>query len=349
MQTDNWHYLHSQPQATGVFKHQPEDFIVREILGYEPQGEGEHIYLWVRKQALNTAYVAEQIAKFAQLPLRAVSYAGRKDKHAITEQWFGVHKPGKAEYDWSALKVPGAQVLKAIRHHKKLRTGVLKGNSFAIKIRNITNPAGIEKRIKLVDLKGVPNYFGPQRFGDSKYDPRGSNLVLAQKMIEGETIRNRNKRSMAISALRAWLFNEMLSARIQGEHFLSPLPGDVMNLAGSASFFSTTDIDEPIRTRLALRDIQISAPLWGCGDLASQLLAEKFERSIASQYPKVADTLCALGLKQERRPISLFANKLQWQLTPNLLSLSFELPSGAFATSILREIVNTQISQPGQS
>jgi tRNA pseudouridine13 synthase len=346
MRIDNWHYLHGKPAVSGIFKYQADDFIVREILGYAPQGEGEHIYLWVRKQGLNTAYLAEQIAKFAQLPLRSVSYAGRKDKHAITEQWFGVHKPGKAEYDWSALNVPGAEVLKAVRHNKKLRTGVLKGNSFAIKIRGLSSTQGIKERIELVNAQGVPNYFGPQRFGDSKYDPSGSNLVLAQKMIDGDSIRNRNKRSMAISALRSWLFNEMVSARIQAQHFSTPLPGDVMSLAGSGSFFTAPQIDPPILTRLAERDIQISAPLWGEGNLPSEMLAENFEQDVANSYPKVAQTLSALGLKQERRPISLYTTNLQWQLDNDQLSMTFELPAGAFATSVLREIVT--IDKPDQ-
>ncbi|MFQ3235361.1 MAG: tRNA pseudouridine13 synthase [Paraglaciecola sp.] len=346
MRIDKWHYLHGKPTVSGIFKYQADDFIVREILGYTPQGEGEHIYLWVRKQGLNTAYLAEQIAKFAQLPLRSVSYAGRKDKHAITEQWFGVHKPGKAEYDWSALNVPGAEVLKAVRHNKKLRTGVLKGNSFTIKIRGLSHTQGLKERIDLVNAQGVPNYFGPQRFGDSKYDPSGSNLVLAQKMIDGQSIHNRNKRSMAISALRSWLFNEMVSGRIQAHHFSIPLPGDVMSLAGSGSFFTAPQIDPPILARLAERDIQISAPLWGEGNLPSEVLAEKFEQDLANSHPKIAQTLCALGLKQERRPISLFTTNLQWQLDNDQLSMTFELPAGTFATSVLREIVN--IDKPDQ-
>lgn len=346
MRIDNWLYLHGKPVVSGIFKYQADDFIVREMLGYAPLGEGEHIYLWVRKQGLNTAYLAEQIAKFAQLPLRAVTYAGRKDKHAITEQWFGVHKPGKAQYDWSALNVPGAEVLKAVRHNKKLKTGVLKGNSFTIKIRGLSSTQGLAERIERVNTQGVPNYFGPQRFGDSKYAPCGSNLVLAQKMVDGQSIRNRNKRSMAISALRSWLFNEMVSARIQASHYTSPLPGDVMSLAGSGSFFTAMQIDLPLLSRLAERDIQISAPLWGEGNLPSEMLAESFERDVANTRPEIAKTLSALGLQQQRRPISLYSTNLQWQLQGDQLNMSFDLPAGAFATSVLREIVN--IDQPDQ-
>lgn len=345
MHIDRWHYLASPPIQTGMIKSRPEDFIVREKLGYEILGEGEHIYLWVRKEGLNTAYLAEQIAKFAQLPLRAVSYAGRKDKHAITEQWFGVHKPGKAEYDWDKLAVPGATVLKAIRHNKKLRTGVLKGNQFELVIREISASDGIEERLKSISENGVPNYFGPQRFGDTHYDPCGSNLALAEKMMLGENIRNRNKRSMAISALRSWLFNEYVSARIENNCYQHPLAGDVMQLSGSASFFNADEIDETILQRLNSRDIQISAPMWGAGKLASQLAAADFENKLAFEHPLVSKTLTDLGLKQERRPISLFPQDMLWKIDNSQLNVSFTLPAGAFATSVLREVVN--ISQPG--
>lgn len=345
MHIDHWHYLGNKPAVTGIMKTRPEDFIVREQLGYEPVGEGEHIYLWVRKQGLNTAYLAEEIAKFANLPLRAISYAGRKDKHALTEQWFGVHKPGKVEYQWDKLAVPGAQVLKAIRHNKKLRTGVLKGNQFELVIRDLSSTEGLEERLLAIRKNGVPNYFGSQRFGDSRYDPRGSNLVLAEKMIAGEEIRNRNKRSMAISALRSWLFNEYVSARLADNVYTQPLAGDVMSLAGSNSFFSAELIDETIMQRLEKRDIQLSAPMWGAGELASKLDAAEYELRLASKHPQIRSTLEDLGLKQERRTISLYAEDMAWDIRESQLRLSFILPSGSFATSVLREVAD--VTQPG--
>ncbi|WP_339769990.1 tRNA pseudouridine(13) synthase TruD [uncultured Paraglaciecola sp.] len=345
MQIDNWRYLHSAPETTGIFKQQPKDFIVQEMLGYEPIGEGEHIYLWVRKEELNTAYLAEQIAKFAQLPLRAVTYAGRKDKHSVSEQWFGVHKPGKAEYDWSALNVPGAKVLKAIRHNKKLRTGALKGNKFTILLRDITQPDGMAERIEQICKTGVPNYYGPQRFGDSRYDPKGSNLVLAEKMINGEAIRNRNKRSMAISALRSWLFNEVLSERIKSGYFDTPLEGDVMSLAGNHSYFVSETIDADVKRRLAEQDIYLSAPLWGKGVLATTGAALVFEKNVVVKHPKVTETLVSLGLEQERRPIVLYPHNLTWALEQNNLRITFDLPAGTFATSVLREILTVTATE----
>ena len=342
MQTQHWHYLFAAPKATGQLKVEMADFQVTEKLGYEPCGQGEHIYLWVRKSGLNTAYLAEQIAKFARVSARDVTYAGRKDKYAITEQWFSVHKPGKAEYDWATFNVEGAEVLKAIRHDKKLRTGVLKGNRFCITIRHLLNTADIESRLSRIAEQGVPNYYGAQRFGDSRYDARGGNLVLAEKMLGGEEIRNRNKRSMAISALRSWLFNEFVSRRIADGLFTQAMAGDVMLLAGSASFFCAQEIDETINSRLTSRDIQLSVPLWGQGQLASQSKALGYEKNNASAYPLITTALENLGLKQERRALRLLPEDMSWELTDNKLVLNFDLPAGAFATSVIREVVDIQ-------
>jgi tRNA pseudouridine13 synthase len=340
MQTHHWRYLMPAPSASGQLKVELQDFHVTEKLGYEPTGQGEHIYLWVQKTGLNTAFLAEEIAKFARVPLRDVTYAGRKDKYAVTLQWFSVHKPGKAEFDWSKLAVDGAEVLKAIRHDKKLRTGVLKGNRFVIVVRNISDTQALSERLNYVEKNGVPNYYGAQRFGDSRYDVRGGNLVLAEKMLNGEDIRNRNKRSMAISALRSWLFNEFVSRRIEDGLFDQALDGDIMLLAGSASYFCADTVDEIIKQRLISRDIQLSAPLWGQGPLAVHGKALALEQNIANDHANITLTLEKLGLKQERRALRLLPENMQWEVQDNLLQVSFDLPAGAFATSVIREIVH---------
>ncbi|MFB1033736.1 MAG: tRNA pseudouridine(13) synthase TruD [Sinobacterium sp.] len=342
MKIDHWLHQYPKLNISGQLKSYAEDFKVTEILGYEPIGEGEHIYLWVRKTGLNTAYLAEQIAKFTRLPLRAVTYAGRKDKHAQTEQWFSVHLPGKGEFDWTQFNEPGAEVLKSIRHNKKLRTGVLKGNRFNIILRQLSSTSGIDERLQQIIQSGVPNYYGAQRFGNTLHDPRGGNLMLADKMINGEAIRNRNKRSMAISALRSWLFNEVLHSRLRNGYLNNPLSGDVMQLAGSNSFFCARHIDNSIIQRIQQRDIYLSAPLWGKGHLASEYDALQFEHDLVQQHLTIAQTLENLGLNQERRAINLFPHDLEWSWTNDTLNLIFSLPAGTFATSVLRELLDVQ-------
>jgi len=346
MQTSHWMHLYPELAITGQFKSCAEDFQVTEQLGYEPIGEGEHIYLWVKKVGLNTAYLAEQIAKFTGLPLRAVTYAGRKDKHAQTTQWFSVHLPGKGHFNWTDFNEPGVEVLHAIRHNKKLRTGVLKGNEFNITVRHLSATAGLEDRLQLIREQGVPNYYGQQRFGDTRHDSRGGNLVLAEKMIAGEAIRNRNKRSMAISALRSWLFNQSIHNRLSANCLNTAMPGDVMQLAGSNSFFCAEQIDENIQQRIKSRDIFITAPLWGTGALASQDKVLKLESEMSEKYKSITQTIEKLGLKQERRAVSLFPNELEWRLTGDTLNLNFSLPSGTFATSVLRELMDVYQNDP---
>ena len=343
---NHWQYLHGRPSVDGDLKTTFEDFVVEEQLGYAPCGEGEHIYLWVEKQGLNTAYVAEQLAKFSQLPLRAVTYAGRKDKHALTRQWFCVHLPGKQEIQWQQMQLEGLRILESMRHNKKLRTGVLKGNRFELRLRNLSSTQGLEKRLEAILAQGVPNYFGEQRFGHQYPEGLPGNLQLAQKMLDGETIRNRNKRSIAISALRSWLFNEFIHHRLAKQLFDQPISGDVCILSGSNSFFCAEQVDQDIAQRFASRDILLSAPMWGEGDLASQSTAREFEQAIADSVMDVTSTLASLGLKQERRAICLYPQDLQWKLTEQDMQLSFSLPSGCFATSVVRELVNVRSASP---
>jgi tRNA pseudouridine13 synthase len=177
-------------------------------------------------------------------------------------------------------------------------------------VRNITDTQALSERLNYVEKNGVPNYYGAQRFGDSRYDTRGGNLVLAEKMLNGEDIRNRNKRSMAISALRSWLFNEFVSRRIEDGLFDQALDGDIMLLAGSASYFCADSIDETIKQRILSRDIQLSAPLWGQGSLAAHGKALALEQSIANDHASITLTLEKLGLKQERRALRLFATSV---------------------------------------
>ncbi len=331
----DWHYLYGKPQSKGVFKTTAEDFQVEEVLGYELTGSGEHIYVWLEKQNLNTAFVAEQLAKQFSLPLRQVSYAGRKDKYAVTRQWFGLHVPGKVDLDFEKFALEGAKILHHVRHNKKLKTGNLKSNKFTLVIRQLDTNDDLEKRLQQVKYGGVPNYFGPQRFGNN-----ASNLHLGQTLIDRQTVRNRNKRNLAISALRSWLFNQVVSERVKKALFLHPVDGDAIILSGSNSFFINDGTDTELIERMKNRDIQLSAPLWGKGQLSSTQKALDFESSITENHLDLCQTLQDLGLEQQRRAISLYTNHMQWQLDKDQLKLQFELPSGCFATSVLRELID---------
>jgi tRNA pseudouridine13 synthase len=360
----HWSRLYGDALGSAILKQEMHDFIVEEQLGFEPSGEGEHIFLWLEKTNLNTAFVAESLAKFSRLHLRDITYAGRKDKFALTRQWFGVHIANKKEPNWDEFKLEGAKILQVARNDRKLRVGVLKGNQFELVLRNLTSYAGadaefdvqaLEQRLELIKHQGAPNYYGSQRFGEMRATPGvaeqsatagklllGGNLALAEKLIGGEAIRNRNKRSVAISALRSWLFNEIIHQRIIQNNFHQPLLGDAMQLSGSNSFFVLKDESEQadIIKRLAEFDINITSPLWGDGKLHSSASARDLELKCVAQFPEIIQTLNSLGLKQQRRAIRIIPQGFTWQIKDNNLKMKFSLPAGCFATSIVRELLD---------
>ena len=198
----------SQPVATGVIREQLSDFQVSETLPFVPDGDGEHAYLRVRKQGNNTGWVGAQIAAFAGVKDVDVSFAGRKDRWAITEQWYSCYLPGQPDPDWNSLAVDGVEVVEATRHRSKLRRGDLSGNRFKLVVRHLAGDHGeIDTALARVRTDGFPNYFGPQRFGRDN-----GNLVLADRLMNGERLtRNRN---MIVSVARSYLFNRYLSDMI---------------------------------------------------------------------------------------------------------------------------------------
>ncbi|GLS82825.1 tRNA pseudouridine(13) synthase TruD [Paraferrimonas haliotis] len=334
-------YLHGKPSSQATLRAKPEDFQVTELLPIEFDGEGEHFYLYVRKIGQNTAYVAKVIARFAGVPPRDVSVAGQKDRHAVTEQWFCVRLPGKETPSWTDINTDQIQVLDVKRHRRKLRTGALLGNQFKLCLRDISDSQDIVERIAKIEKTGVPNYYGEQRFGHG-----GANVDRAIQMFAGKKAKDRHKRSMYLSAARSFLFNLCLSERLQ-QFGLAPLAGDAMILAGSNSYFKTDAWDETLEQRLQTNDIGFSGPLWGQGELASQGQARDFELSVCQQHSDLCQGLESYDLKQERKGLLLRPQQLRYELDAknNTIILEFVLPSGAFATSVVRELTGYQDAQ----
>lgn len=256
-------WLYGQPASSGAIKACPEDFCVREDLGFSFDGDGEHVMVYLRKTGYNTQFVADSLAKFARISARAVSYAGLKDQQAVTEQWFCLQMPGKDTPDFSGFSLEGCEVLNVVRHRRKLRIGALKGNRFALVLRQINNRDDVEARLLQVQAHGVPNYFGEQRFGRN-----GNNLVMARKWANGEIeVRERSKRSFYLSAARSAVFNQAVSQRIEGGFHRQVLLGDAVGLTGSGSWFTVTQDElESAQQRLNDGDVYITAPLPGDGE-----------------------------------------------------------------------------------
>ncbi|MCL1123986.1 tRNA pseudouridine(13) synthase TruD [Shewanella surugensis] len=326
------HYLYGKPVSRADLRTQNSDFMVQEILPFVPTGEGEHHLLHIRKNGLNTADVAKILSGFAHVHPKEVTYAGQKDKHAITEQWFGVRIPGKETPDWASLDNDQLTILSSSRHGKKLRVGALAGNRFTLTLRNITDMDDVLSRLTQIKETGVPNYFGEQRFGHD-----GKNLIFGRQMFAGRKVKDRNKRGMYLSAVRSYLFNLVVSARL-AEYGLTPLKGDSVMLAGSKSYFVAEEWDLSLQNRLAEKDIQLSAPLWGRGLPLAQTDAAAFEASVLSSLEDDRDGLEHAGLNQERRMMLLEPQHISHEINDDVLVLKFALPAGCFATSVLREL-----------
>lgn len=335
-------YVYGPPQSRGLIRQQLADFQVSEMPAFTPEGEGEHCYLHIRKAGENTDWVARQLANFCQVPLKDVGYAGKKDRHAITEQWFSVRLGLHRNPVWSLFGGETIQVLQAVRHPRKLRLGMLAGNRFLLRLREVSDASALQARLAQLRQGGVPNYFGEQRFGRE-----GGNLEKGLALLRGELKeRQRHKKGLYISAVRSWLFNQYVSERIRQGLWQQIMPGDVLLLTGSDSFFNADPQDGALAARLASADIQLSAPLWGRGQLPSQAEAGCWEQQIAQPWQALCERLEHLGLRQERRSISLPVQQLEAvQEDEQTWRLHFTLPRGAFATSVLRELCQVSVDR----
>lgn len=303
-------YAYGEPEASAIFREQPEDFRVDEDLGFEPCGAGEHVYLQVAKRGENTAWVAGKIAELAGVNPNDVGYAGRKDRHAVTTQWFSVYLPKQTEPDWSHLNSETVQVLRISRHQQKLRRGDHRQNYFIIRLRDLktADRVALEQKITRVLAVGVPNYFGEQRFGLN-----GNNLHEAEALlVDGKRYKDKQKRGLILSAARSYLFNQILAARVEAENWQQSVTGEC--------------------------EASPSGPLWGRGRslVSGELLA--FEENVLADWHDWCNGLEHAGLSQERRPLCLRLSNTGWRWIDDDLELSFSLASGEFATAVLREI-----------
>ncbi|MDR2218406.1 MAG: tRNA pseudouridine(13) synthase TruD [Yokenella regensburgei] len=332
-------YLHGKPQGQGMLKANPEDFLVVEDLGFAPDGEGEHILVRIRKNGCNTRFVADALAKFLKIHAREVSFAGQKDKHAVTEQWLCARVPGNAMPDLSKFELEGCQVLEYARHKRKLRLGALKGNAFTLILREVTDRNDVEARLQAIVERGVPNYFGAQRFGIG-----GSNLHGALRWAEsGGPVRDRNKRSFWLSAARSALFNQIVSDKLKKTDFNQVVDGDALQLAGRGSWFvATVEERDELQARVDNRELMITAAMPGSGDWGTQRAALAFEQSALAQEALLQSLLVREKVEASRRAMLLYPQQLNWNWWDDVtVELRFWLPAGSFATGVVRELINT--------
>lgn len=332
-----------EPLAPGVLRASPEDFEVRERLGFQASGEGPHALLCVRKRGANTEWVARELARAVGCKPFDVGFAGLKDRHAVTTQFFTVPRGRKSAAEFLGVNGEGYEVLSSVEHLRKLPRGALEGNDFAITVRDFRcDPAELADRMRRLGVGGAPNYFGPQRFGREA----GNLEAVIRAAGEGSASpgerrggRRDDQRSFMLSAARSLVFNAILAERVERGTWNTLLPGGVANLDGRGSVFPVDVVDETLAARCAALEIHPTAPLPGEGEPLSTGEVRAEEEAVAARFPEALAVIRAARMNSERRATRIRIRGLEYDYDGNMLRLRFGLGAGSFATTVLREIV----------
>jgi tRNA pseudouridine13 synthase len=330
---------HGTPSARGRLRIEPEDFVVEELLGFAPAGAGAHVLLRVRKRNANTQWVARELARLAGCRATEVGYAGLKDRRAVAVQWFSLPR-ARAAVNWHDLRGADFEVLEAHPHTRKLPRGALAGNRFAIRIGvhdgdGAALASRLAPRLAAIERRGVPNYFGEQRFGRD-----GGNL----RRLEAASVERlpAQQRAFGLSAARSVIFNGVLAERVSDGTWERLQPGDVANLDGRGSIFPIESVDSALTERAARLEIHPTGPLWGQGSPPSAAGVLELETAIAARYPDAAAACTAARMAQERRSLRLAVHELRCEIEPQSVRVQFRLTRGGFATAVLAELIESQ-------
>lgn len=326
-----------QPLGSAVLKAVAEDFQVDEVLDIPLSGQGEHLWLWVEKRDLNTEEAARRLARAAGVPVRSISYAGLKDRQALTRQWFSLHLPGKADPDLSRAEDDTLRILKQARHQRKLQRGAHSANGFTLRLTDLkADRQALDVRLEQLKAQGVPNYFGAQRFGHG-----GGNVHDAREWANRQALpEQRNQRSRLLSAARSYVFNQVLAARVADGSWQHAQVGDLLAFTDSRSFFPAGEA-ECSDPRLAILDLHPTGPLWGEGETPASGATGALETTAGQDHAALCQWLARAGMDHERRILRLPIGRLTWHYPePDILQLEFVLPAGCFATVVVRELVD---------
>jgi tRNA pseudouridine13 synthase len=333
-------HAHGGPPAAGRIRTDPEDFLVEERLGFQPDGGTGHYLLLVEKRDANTLYVARCLARLADLSPGDVGFAGLKDRRAVARQWFSL--PARRDHGPpEGHEGDGFRVLEAHPHSRKLRRGALAGNRFRLRVRELTGDlAGLATRLQWIAACGVPNYFGSQRFGRD-----AANLSRVSDWIDsGQLPRDRAARGFLLSTARSLAFNAVLGHRVAEGSWNRLLPGEIASLSGNSSVFRVSSVDDELARRCREGDIHPSGPMCGEGVMQPEGESASIEQRVLGTLAPLPERLAAV-VAAERRALVLRPTALAWNIGGAELELSFELTRGAYATSLLREAVSATVPE----
>ena len=318
-----------------LLRSRPEDFRVDEVPLYAPSGEGGHTFLLVEKRLRTTEEVARELARAGGIRAADIGYAGRKDRVAVTTQWFSVE--GFAPEAALSLELPGVRVIEAHRHPHKLRTGQLRGNRFEIVAREVAPETlcAALARFEVLRRDGMPNRYGPQRFG---WD--GGNLEQARRLLRGEKIGvDRRQARFLLSALQSAAFNAVLSERPR------PLAGieagDIAVVHASGGLFRVEDAEREA-PRAAAFEISATGPVFGTRVLAPSGAAAERERAVFAALgidPEALRPPPGIRLRGARRALRVRLEAADAVAEGDTLRLRFTLPAGSYASVALEELL----------
>ncbi|MHC4878919.1 MAG: tRNA pseudouridine(13) synthase TruD [Planctomycetota bacterium] len=339
-------FLTDTPGIGGQLKQQPEDFVVEEIPLYEPCGEGEFLYLRIRKRDVSATDLTAHIARTLGISQNDIGVAGRKDRRAVTTQVVSV--PAKSVDDAECLNTDAIDVLDVQRHTNKLKTGHLKGNRFEITLRDTTPPAGqslsdiVEATATAIARLGFLNYYGDQRFGrDNDTDDTGFRL------LRGERVRrlSRNALRFALSAAQSRMFNDWVADRVRDEQSHTVMTGDVMQVVASGGCFTVDDAPTE-QARFDERETVITGPIFGPKMRMPADKPAEHEAAILQRFDLQPEAFLQFRklTSGTRRPLLIWPDEFSATVEDSSVRLTFTLPSGAYATSLLREFTKTESS-----
>ena len=323
--------------APGQYRAQPEDFIVDEQLDFTPEAHGEHLWLRLEKRNQTTLDMVKQLSRLCGVTPRDIGYSGMKDRVAVARQWLSVHLPGRdAPADLSAsLAALGVTVLEQARHPRKLKRGVHRTNHFTLRLSGeAVQSADFLPRWETLCAQGVPNYFGHQRFGTGARNLQRAAAVLAKGWRKRD-----DRQGMMLSTARSFLFNELLSARLQDGNWCQPIAGDALMLDGTQSVFGIEAVEESLVERAAALDVHPTGVLWGVGRSAEGD-AGAYEAQLAAQHPALCEGLEKSGVKRGQRALRARLIAPQITFEADAVLLSFALPRGSFATAVIGELIH---------
>jgi len=335
------------PGSGGALRASPDDFKVDELPAYLPSGAGPHLYVKVEKRGRTTRDVVRALAAALGVPERDAGYAGLKDRDAVTTQWLSF--PAGRDPDPRALEGPGLQILEVSRHANKLRPGHARGNRFAVAVRG-GELARARACAGALGASGLPNFFGPQRFGRE-----GGNAAVGRALLLGEATpearraaRDRFLRRLSLSAWQSAVFNRWLAERMADGLFATAIAGDVLKKLDSGGVFTCEDpaVDAP---RVARFEVSPAGPMFGHRlRPATGEAGAREARLLAAEGIGPSDLARGGGETEGTRRAGRIRVEVELEALDDGYLARFELPKGSYATVVMRELMKVEGELPDE-